>query len=304
MNQVAKINKSPLAQFAKTYNVDPQEMEHVLKTTVFHQKGDKVITNEQMMALMLVAKEYNLNPFTKEIYAFPSQNGIVPIVGVDGWLNIINSNKHFDGMEFEEAENKITIGKSKPCPEWIECIIYRKDRARPTRIKEFLDEAFKDSKYPGPWETHTKRMLRHKAMIQCARHAFSLSGIYEEDEAQAIIDNELKEINEPPTQTKPDPSAAPVSQKRTAQVVESVSEPQEEIEETDNLAILDENDQSTVKKLTVRTKNALIKKIKACETSKDLDNLVPELAEYAEDSPMMIPIRAAWKDKKQWFNRG
>jgi hypothetical protein len=51
-----------------------------------------------MMALLIVADQYGLNPWTKEIYAFPDKsNGIVPVVGVDGWARIINTHEQFDG---------------------------------------------------------------------------------------------------------------------------------------------------------------------------------------------------------------
>ena len=39
-------------------------------------------------------------PFTKEIYAHPDQHkGIVPVVGVDGWIRIVNEHPQFDGIE-------------------------------------------------------------------------------------------------------------------------------------------------------------------------------------------------------------
>ncbi|EOJ4766922.1 recombinase RecT, partial [Escherichia coli] len=41
----------------------------------------------------------------------------------------------------------------------------------------------------GPWQSHPKRMLRHKAMIQCARLAFGFAGIYDNDEAERIVEN-------------------------------------------------------------------------------------------------------------------
>lgn len=41
----------------------------------------------------------------------------------------------------------------------------------------------------GPWQSHPKRMLRHKAMIQCARLAFGFAGIYDKDEAERIVEN-------------------------------------------------------------------------------------------------------------------
>src|SRR3546814_4773792 len=56
------------------------------------------VSDAQMTALLIVANQYALNPWTKEIYAFPDKNnGIVPVVGVDGWARIINSHQQFDG---------------------------------------------------------------------------------------------------------------------------------------------------------------------------------------------------------------
>lgn len=48
--------------------------------------------DDQLTALLIVANQYSLNPWTKEIYAFPDKNnGIVPIVGIDGWSRILNN---------------------------------------------------------------------------------------------------------------------------------------------------------------------------------------------------------------------
>ena len=81
-----------LARMAGKFGVDQGKLLETLKNTAFRQKNGPGVTNEQMMALLVVADQYGLNPFTKEIYAFPDkQNGIVPVVGVDGWSRIINS---------------------------------------------------------------------------------------------------------------------------------------------------------------------------------------------------------------------
>lgn len=166
---------SVLVRMAHNFGIEPQKMLGTLKATAF--KGD--VSNEQMMALLVVAEQYNLNPWTKEIYAFPDRNhGIVPVVGVDGWSRIINSHPQFDGMDFAEGELN-----EKKVPEWIECRMYRKDRSHPTAVKEFFAEVARDV---GPWKTHPRRMLRHKAMIQCARLAFGFVGIFDEDEGERI----------------------------------------------------------------------------------------------------------------------
>ena len=140
-----------------------------LKKTAF--KG--AVSDEQMAALLIVANQYKLNPWTSEIYAFPSNSGIVPVVGVDGWARIINGNSQFDGMEFEQDAESCT------------CKIYRKDRSHPVSVTEFMEECKRDTK---PWKSHPRRMLRHKAMIQAARLAFGFAGIYDEDEAERIKD--------------------------------------------------------------------------------------------------------------------
>ena len=85
----------------------------------------------------------------------------------------MNEHQQFDGIEFEQDDSKCT------------CIIYRKDRSRAIKVTEWMDECRRDT---GPWKSHGRRMLRHKAMIQCARLAFGFGGIYDQDEAERIVE--------------------------------------------------------------------------------------------------------------------
>jgi phage recombination protein Bet len=163
---------SLLETFAHKYGLDPKNMMRTLKATAF--KGD--VSDDQMAALLIVAKAHNLNPWTKEIYAFPSQQGIVPIVGVDGWARIINEHQQFDGMEFALSGE---TGK-----EAYTCTIHRKDREHPVTVTEYMTECYRPT---APWKSHPLRMLRHKAMIQCARLAFSFAGIYDPDEGERVL---------------------------------------------------------------------------------------------------------------------
>lgn len=144
-----------------------------LKATAF--KSGTQVSDAQMTALMVVANQYGLNPWTKEIYAFPDKGGIVPVVGVDGWSRIINQHPQFDGMDFAQNEESCT------------CIIYRKDRSHPIKVTEWMSECRRSN--VGPWNSHPKRMLRHKSMIQCARIAFGYGGIYDQDEAERIVES-------------------------------------------------------------------------------------------------------------------
>lgn len=151
---------------------DGSGLSETLKSTAF--KSNTQVTDEQMTALLIVANQYGLNPFTREIFAFPDKGGIVPVVGVDGWSRIMNTHPQFDGMDFTSDGESCT------------CIIYRKDRTHPTSATEYMDECKRDNSQA--WKSHPRRMLRHKAMIQAARLAFGFTGIYDQDEAERIME--------------------------------------------------------------------------------------------------------------------
>lgn len=173
---VATNIRSVTAAMAERYGMEAPAFEATLRGTVVPAST----TREEFAAFLLVAREYRLNPITREIYAFPKKGGgIQPIVGVDGWASIINSHPQFDGMEFEDerdADGKVV---------WVECAMYRKDRTRPIKVREYMAECLGTT---DPWRRWPYRMLRHKAMIQCARMAFGFSGIIDEDEAERLVD--------------------------------------------------------------------------------------------------------------------
>ncbi|WP_319583915.1 phage recombination protein Bet [uncultured Pseudodesulfovibrio sp.] len=223
-----------IAKFATKFGVDQGQLTSILKATCFKLPSKRneppaEVSNEQMAALLIVADQYGLNPFTKEIYAFPDKGkGIVPIVGVDGWTRIMNEHPEYDGLEFNYSEDIVQVDDdAKPCPSWIEVVIYRKDRTRPIKVREYLAECYRPAfkgqygKIEGPWQTHTSRFLRHKALIQGARIAFGFSGIYEDDEAERIANARVVNMNqdmpaaidaEPVRQEQPQTIRRPVQQ--------------------------------------------------------------------------------------------
>jgi len=204
-------DKSLRDQFAERYGIASSEVFDILKATAFRQRGGNrddegpvVVSDAELTALLVIANQYGLNPFTREIYAFPDKQGggIVPIVSYDGWTRIVNENPQFDGIEYAYAPELVELmGLTKPMHEWTECSIWRKDRTRPIIIREYAVECYRapfigKSKYKdgatyqvdGPWQTHPRRMLRIKSHIQCARVAFGFAGIYDQDEAERIIE--------------------------------------------------------------------------------------------------------------------
>lgn len=189
------MSHSLVARTADRFGVDATKLVATLKATCFKVK-DGEATNEQMLALLVVAEQYKLNPFTRELFAFPDkQNGIVPVVSVDGWTRIANEHPMLDGIRFVYADDMVQIDDdAQKCPSWCEVHIKRKDRAEPIIVREYLDEVYRpafkkaDYKVKGPWQTHTKRFLRHKTLIQGLRIAFGFAGIYDQDEAERIVE--------------------------------------------------------------------------------------------------------------------
>ena len=207
--QVATQRTSLVAKFADKYGVDANKMLDTLKSTAFKQQGDREVSNEQMAALLIVADQYGLNPFTKEIYAFPDKGGIVPVVGVDGWARIVNEHPQCDGFEFIYADEK-TDFSGKQVPEWMEVRIYRKDRQRPVIVREYFEEVVR--KNMQPWQSHPNRMLRHKTFVQGARLAFGFAGVFDEDEGQRITERDMGAVqfaDVPQPQSKSARAAAP-----------------------------------------------------------------------------------------------
>lgn len=191
--QIAKKEtKDILGIMAVKYNLQPSMFLNTIKATVMKPgKDGRIPSNEEIAAFLVVANKYNLDPFTNEIYAFPSKKGgIIPIVGIDGFVAQMNRNPEFNGMDLEFAEDCKTMDGAKSCPEWCEVKIYKKGIDKPIVVREYLDEVYCPPKggYPGPWQSHTKRMLRHKTIIQGARVAFGITGIYDQDEAERIIE--------------------------------------------------------------------------------------------------------------------
>jgi phage recombination protein Bet len=193
---------------ANRFNIDPDRVFDIMRATCFRQKNGGV-SNEQMVALLVVANQYGLNPFTKEIYAFADSGGIVPVVGIDGWIRLANEHDQYDGVETnfgpyeEQMVTRLVWGEQKgqkvlkrtPVygPEWVTVTVHRKDRSHPIVVTEFLNECWRDT---DPWNTSPARMLRHRGIIQAFRLAFGFAGIQGEDEAEGVVRAQAEELRQ------------------------------------------------------------------------------------------------------------
>ena len=166
---------SILTTVGRAYGISGGDLYETLAETIFPTRQSA--TKQQVQALLIVANQYKLNPFTREIYAFPAKGkGVVPIVSIDGWLKLANEHPQFDGLACEpNFENGELVSYT--------ATIWRKDRTHPLSIVETLSENQRSS---DPWKQRPNRMLRHRAAIQAIRYAFGFAGIYEPEEGSII----------------------------------------------------------------------------------------------------------------------
>jgi hypothetical protein len=155
-------------------------------------------TQSDLERLIATATKLGLSPLNREIFMLSNAPDLPPLiaVGVDGWAKVMNAHPQFAGMSFTESTQQ-----SSGVPEWMECEIHRHDRVVALKVREYFEEARSDHM---AWITHPRRMLRHKCMVQCARLAFGLSGIYDTDEAMRIRQQSQQRRNQNQASVLPD----------------------------------------------------------------------------------------------------
>ena len=131
---------------------------------------------KSILALLRVAKQYELDPLQEEVLLTQYDDHWQVSISVDGWIKLINRHPAFAGMSFTESPET-----DQGLPLWMECTIYRSDRAIPTTVREYLTEVKTDSDI---WKKMPRRMLRHRTLQQCARLAFAINPLEAQIEKQ------------------------------------------------------------------------------------------------------------------------
>jgi len=164
-----------ISTMAEKYGLGSSDFLNAIKQTIMPAGA----SDAQTAAFLVVANRYNLDPFIRQIYAFPTKSGgIQPVVSVDGWLSIMQGHAAFDGYEYEEIlEGSAIIGGK--------ITIWRKDRTRPTIHREWFSE---NKRNTSPWNDMPRRMMENRTAVQGIRRAFNVSGIMDPEEAERMAE--------------------------------------------------------------------------------------------------------------------
>ena len=172
-----------LAVIAQNTGASVEDITDVLRGMIVSAKNQHgaQATNAELAIVTGVCATYGLNPLVKECAAFVSGGKLSVVVMVDGWYKMVNRRPEFDGVEFDDKfDDKGNLLS-------ITCRMFIKGRERPVCVTEYMSEC-RDPK-SSVWQKWPGRMLRHKAYIQCARMAFGISEVIDDDEASRITAN-------------------------------------------------------------------------------------------------------------------
>lgn len=200
---------SQLEKLGKWLDVDPKQILEVLNSTAFYQgqKGTP-LNAQELQAAIIIANNYQLDPFLKQIHVMRSKGRLLVIVGIDGWLKIIHSHDDLVSVTHDYIVDDGTLVA-------IECTVVRAATEtlpeRTFKAREYMAECVRDTE---PWIKSPSRMLKHKATIQCARYAYALMSVIDDDDAGRIqADIEV----EPRKAPAPTPVPLPKPEKQEAE---------------------------------------------------------------------------------------
>jgi hypothetical protein len=122
--------------------------------------------------LLWLADRLGLDPLAKELIAIESEEtfpkAIAFMITLDGWVKLLHRHPRFKGMAFEEGPLD-----EQGYPLWMSCTLYWEGFTCPWVVKEWAQE---HRSLHELWLRYPRRMLRHKALIQCARLALGVGG--------------------------------------------------------------------------------------------------------------------------------
>lgn len=120
---------------AKRLGIPPGKLLEMMRQIWKVSKGQDPLTDHELFVGLSMVAKYDLDPTCKEIYVTRGNDGkLMVVVGIDGWVKILDRTKHYDGFEqelhFDESGNI----------EWIETKIYSTKRSKPTVYRAYWKE--------------------------------------------------------------------------------------------------------------------------------------------------------------------
>lgn len=189
-------------------------------------RGDKQLSDQEVVMFMNLCKYRKLNPFVNEAYVVkfgdkPAQF----IVGKEAFMKRAEDNPNYDGHragiivdragEIIELEGTFKLQKDTLLGAWAE--VYVKNKKFPIKATVSLQEY---SKGQSTWKSMPCTMIRKVALVQALREAFpsDLGAMYTSEEVGEAYTNTVKE----PTSVKEKIEFNPTEKEESKQDAEPI----------------------------------------------------------------------------------
>lgn len=162
VENTVKRRQSIVDNAAAVLGVAPDKLLDLLRNVWKTSKGQPPLTDQEMFQGISMIARYELDPIAREVYVTRTSSGLATIVGIDGWIKILDRTDHYDGFTID-----INVDANGDV-ESVDACIYSKKRTHPSRYRAFAKEykqlaGFMAGKIP----THMLRIfaLRHAARL-------------------------------------------------------------------------------------------------------------------------------------------
>lgn len=168
---------------AASLGVEPAKLYELLRNVWKTSKGQDPLTQQEMFVGISMIARFELDPIAREVYVTRTKNGLVTIIGIDGWVKILDRTDHYDGFTVEINRNEAGV------VDWIETKIYSTKRTHPSVYRAFASEYEKVSGFVA--KDMPLHMLRTFSFRHAARLFVPLGGnVMTEDEAMFMQAND------------------------------------------------------------------------------------------------------------------
>ena len=171
--------------------------------------------------LFWLADRLGLDPLERDLIALEQSDSfptsVAFMITLDGWVKLLHRHPRFRGLSFEEGPID-----EHGLPLWQSCTLYWEGFACPWMVREWASE---HRSLHESWLNHPRRMLRHKALAQCARLALGVGAGFWAVGSQPETDpsSQFDLNNEHQSQSSPPHSKLGISNRpTTAQTLKDV----------------------------------------------------------------------------------
>lgn len=186
--------KTVVASAAAILGVEPSKLCGLLRNVWRTSKGSEPLTDAEMFTGISLIARYELDPIAREVYVTRTKGGLVTIIGIDGWIKVLDRTDHYDGFTVDIHHDD--HGKV----DWVDTTIHSKTRKHPTTYRAFASEYAKVAGFvAGQMPTH---MLRVFGLRHAARLFTPIGGnVLTEEEALYMQQHDTTDFTKPIPQT-------------------------------------------------------------------------------------------------------